>query len=279
MGDGRGIGADTVFGEREVRFFGGIAYFCMAQRRKVCVMLEKTKGVVLYTTAYNDKWSVVHIYTELFGRTAYAVSLSSSRKAARLRTFFSPFAVLEMEVEHKPGRELQRIRETQPLLVFQQLPYDEAKRSLVLFLSEFLARTIREPEANPGFFDLRLFGRGHGQFPPLLFDPVLQFSGILSQRGEISAGGLFRHDERYLYLFSAWAWLFPLSGGGPLFCLVDADELPESAFVQTLPYGAMADFGASNHLLPVASSGPGDVALVGGVAFVVRLIILVSRCC
>ncbi len=116
-------------------------------------MLEKTKGVVLYTTAYNDKLSVVHIYTELFGRTAYAVSLSSSRRSARLRTFFSPFSVLEMEVEHKPGRELQRIREVQPLLVFQHLPYDEAKRSLVLFLSEFLARTIREPEANLPFFD------------------------------------------------------------------------------------------------------------------------------
>ena len=250
-------------------------------------MLEKTKGVVLYTTAYNDKLSVVHVYTEMFGRTAYAVSLSSSRKSARLRTLFSPFSVLEMEVEHKPGRELQRIRETQPLLVFQHLPYDEAKRSLVLFLSEFLARTIREPEANPGFFDflvhsiqiLDYLEEGTANFHLCFFDPVLQFSGILSQRGEISAGGLFRHDERYLYLFSAWAWLFPLSGGGPLFCLVDADELPESAFVQTLPYGAMADFGASNHLFPVASSGPGNVALVGGVAFVVRLIILVSRCC
>ena len=68
----------------------------MALRREVCFMLEKTKGVVLYTTAYNDKLSVVHIYTEMFGRTAYAVSLSSSRKSARLRTLFSPFYVLEM---------------------------------------------------------------------------------------------------------------------------------------------------------------------------------------
>ena len=116
-------------------------------------MLEKTKGVVLYTTAYNDKLSVVHVYTEMFGRTAYAISLSASRKSARLRTLFFPFSVLVMVVEHKPGRELQRIREVQPFLVFQHLPYDEVKRSVALFLSEFLSRTIKDPEANLPFFD------------------------------------------------------------------------------------------------------------------------------
>lgn len=147
-------------------------------------MLEKTKGVVLYTAAYNDKLSVVHVYTEAFGRMAYAVSLSSSRKSARLRTFFSPFSVLEMVVEHKPGRELQRIREVQPFLMFQHLPYDEVKRSVALFLSEFLARTIREPEANVPFFDflvhsiqiLDYLGEGKANFH-LCF--LIQFSSFL----------------------------------------------------------------------------------------------------
>lgn len=116
-------------------------------------MLEKTKGVVLFTMAYSDKLSVVHIYTEAFGRMAYTVPLSKSRKSARHRTLFSPFSVLEMEVEHRAGREWQRIQEVRPFLVLQHVPYDDVKRSVALFLTEFLSRAIKEPEANPALFD------------------------------------------------------------------------------------------------------------------------------
>lgn len=39
-------------------------------------MLYKTRGIVLHTLAYNDKYSIIYMYTEAFGRSTYLVTRS-----------------------------------------------------------------------------------------------------------------------------------------------------------------------------------------------------------
>ena len=113
---------------------------------------EKTSGVVLYKIPYNDKMSIVHIYTEQFGRMSYMLTQSAGKKARLQRTLFSPFSILEMEVEHKPGREIQRIKEARPEIILQNLHYDPVKSAVTLFLTEILARLVHIPEPNPPFY-------------------------------------------------------------------------------------------------------------------------------
>ena len=39
-------------------------------------MLCKTRGIVLHSIPYNDKYSIIYMYTEAFGRASYLVARS-----------------------------------------------------------------------------------------------------------------------------------------------------------------------------------------------------------
>jgi DNA repair protein RecO (recombination protein O) len=50
-------------------------------------MLCKTRGIVLHAIPYNDKYSIIYMYTEAFGRTSYLVARSRGKKSA----VYAPF--------------------------------------------------------------------------------------------------------------------------------------------------------------------------------------------
>ena len=75
-------------------------------------MLCKTRGIVLHAIPYNDKYSIIYMYTEAFGSTSFLVARSRGKKSPVSRALFMPLSVLEMEVEHLNKRDLHRIRET-----------------------------------------------------------------------------------------------------------------------------------------------------------------------
>lgn len=116
-------------------------------------MLEKTLGIVLYTVAYNDKIHIAHLYTEKYGRTAYAIPQSQGRKSRLQRPLFFPFSILDIESDYKNQRDIQKIKEVRPGEILQRIHYDPIKNAIALFLSEILSRVIHEPEANPVFFN------------------------------------------------------------------------------------------------------------------------------
>ncbi|NDV68018.1 DNA repair protein RecO [Dysgonomonas sp. 25] len=107
-------------------------------------MLQKTRGVVLNTINYNDKYLLVRIYTEVAGQVTYMVPKTKSRSNKVPRSLFSPLAVLEMEVDHQPKRDIQRIREARSGLQLYAIPTHMGKTSLAFFLSEFLSRVLRD---------------------------------------------------------------------------------------------------------------------------------------
>lgn len=107
-------------------------------------MLHKTKGLVLNTINYNDKYILAHIFTEDFGRVTYMVTKTRSRNTKVPKSFFAPMSLLDMEVDHQPSREIQRIREVQSLLQLYSVSGDMKKTSMAFFLSEFLARVLKD---------------------------------------------------------------------------------------------------------------------------------------
>jgi len=116
-------------------------------------MLHKTKGIVLHNLPYSDKYRIVTIYTEQFGRMAYMVTNSRAQKSKLSHSLLQPLSALELEVEHLNNRDLQRIKEVKPGFVISQLHYHPVKNAIALFLSEFLYRVIQEKEANSALFD------------------------------------------------------------------------------------------------------------------------------
>ena len=116
-------------------------------------MLYKTRGIVLHSLPYNDKYIIINMYTEDFGRVSYMATNSHSKKSKVSRALIQPLSVIEMEVEHLNNRDLQRIKEVKTGLPVTQLHFHPVKNALSLFLSEVLYRIIQEKEPNRPLFD------------------------------------------------------------------------------------------------------------------------------
>ncbi len=116
-------------------------------------MLCKTRGIVLHAIPYNDKYSIIYMYTEAFGRASYLVARGRGKKSNVSKALFMPFSVLEMEVEHLNKRDLHRIKETKLCFPLTELFCNPVKNVLALFLSEILFRVVKDTEPDPRMFN------------------------------------------------------------------------------------------------------------------------------
>lgn len=116
-------------------------------------MLQKTRGIVLRNLKFGDTGMITTIYTELFGRMAFIVQGIHGRKSSVKGNLLKQLFLLEMEVDYKPGRELQRVKEIKNISPFGSIPFGIVKSSQALFLSELLEKVLREEESRPELFE------------------------------------------------------------------------------------------------------------------------------
>ena len=115
-------------------------------------MLHKVKGIVLNQVKYSDSSRIINCYTDKFGRQSYLVRGLGKKRAKNKSNYFQPFFMLEMEAYVKPKRELQSLKEYRIFFPLNSIPYNEVKRSLAFFLTEFLYKALKEEESNPVMF-------------------------------------------------------------------------------------------------------------------------------
>jgi len=80
------------------------------------------------------------------------VPKSKSKSTKVHKSLFTPLSILEMETEHKPTRDIQRIREVRTLYPLYSISGNMIKTSIALFLSEFLSRVLRETDEHQFIF-------------------------------------------------------------------------------------------------------------------------------
>lgn len=112
-------------------------------------MLHTTRGIVLRTIRYNDKAVIANIYTELFGLQGYLIHTGKNKKSALLQ----PLTCLEITVENKANKSLQRIKEARCYPQFTDIPYNTSKSSLAIFIAEVIYRSVKEEESNLPLFE------------------------------------------------------------------------------------------------------------------------------
>ncbi len=112
-------------------------------------MLFTTRGIVLRTIRYNDKAVIANIYTELFGLQGYLIHTGKNKKSALLQ----PLTCLEITVEHKTNKSLQRIKEATCSPQFSDIPYNTSKSSIAIFMAEVFYRSVKEEESNIPLFE------------------------------------------------------------------------------------------------------------------------------
>jgi len=147
---------------------------------------------------------ITTIYTEAFGRMAFIMQGIHGKKSAVKGNTLKQLFLLEMEVDYKPGRELQRVKEIKNLFPFGSIPFGIAKSSQALFLAELLNKVLREEESRPDLFEfifrsvqiLDLMEDGVSNFHLLFlmqlsrylgFEPTNNFS-VLNQFFDMIAG-------------------------------------------------------------------------------------------
>lgn len=111
-------------------------------------MHHKTQGIVLSVSRYNDKYSIVHLFTRDFGRVPYLLPRANGKRSKINPSIFFPFALLELETEHLPLREIQRLKEAERSFPFHDVCTNVNKAAVAMFLSEFLSRVVRDTNDN-----------------------------------------------------------------------------------------------------------------------------------
>jgi len=116
-------------------------------------MLIKTRGIVLNYIKYRESSIIAKVYTEQLGVQSYIINSVRKKGAGSRIALFQPFTLLDMVVytSHKGG--LTRISEYKCAYPFSSIPFDIRKSSIVLFLSEIVARTVKEEEENQPLFN------------------------------------------------------------------------------------------------------------------------------
>ncbi len=149
-------------------------------------MLEKTRGIFLHHINYSESSIIARIYTEKFGQQSYIVSGARGKKSSLKVNLFQPLFLLDLEVYHKPGRDLQRLKEARVNVPFEQVPYDISKSTQAIFLAEVMMRSLKEEEANPDLFNfifhaaclLDVKERGIANFHLLFLHKLTHFLGV-----------------------------------------------------------------------------------------------------
>ena len=112
-----------------------------------------TRGIIIHSTLYNDKYSIIHVYTELYGRVSYLTARQRKQKTRVSNAHFMPLTIVEMEVEHLKKREIQRIKEMHIYYPLVNIPAHPVKNAMALFLTEILYRILQTTESDPKLFD------------------------------------------------------------------------------------------------------------------------------
>jgi len=115
-------------------------------------MQVKTSGIVLHSIKHTDSATIITVYTRQFGRVSYMVHGANKKRAATRASILQPLSIVEMDVYHTPGKNIQRIKEMRMEQPLNGIPYNPVKNSLALFLSEVLYRTLRQTEPDDSLY-------------------------------------------------------------------------------------------------------------------------------
>lgn len=116
-------------------------------------MLQKTRGIALSYLRYRETSIIARVYTEEFGLQSYIVNGVRSAKSKNNRiALFQPLTLLDMVVYYKNDRDLHRLSEVKTLHPFQSIPFEVAKSTIGLFVTEMLNKVLKEEAGSPVLF-------------------------------------------------------------------------------------------------------------------------------
>ncbi len=117
-------------------------------------MLISTESISLNYVKYSETSIIVKCFTKSDGLKSYLIKgIRSSKKKSLNIGLFQPLTILEIDANHKNKGNLESIRSAKISNSYKTIHIDMFKNSIVLFLSEVLAKSIKEEEKNIELFE------------------------------------------------------------------------------------------------------------------------------
>ncbi len=116
-------------------------------------MKENITGIVLGTVKHSDRHNVTSIYTRERGRIAVLAPAGTSKKSKLTSSRLLPMSVIEAQANIMPTREINTLSAILPVKVWRTLYYEPIKSTIILFLTEFLTKLLRDAQPEPLLWD------------------------------------------------------------------------------------------------------------------------------
>lgn len=98
----------------------------------------KTLGIVLRCSKYSDNNYIVQILTKSFGKISFAVYSPQNKRAKVRASMLQPLSLLELEMDNKPSRTIQHIKDARMLNLSVMSP---EKVSMAMFVADVVWAT------------------------------------------------------------------------------------------------------------------------------------------
>lgn len=108
--------------------------------------------IALRTVKYNDKNSILSAFTAESGRVSVLISASGGKEARRRRALLMPLAIVDAEVDIRPGRDIHTLRDVRPLSSSLSVISSYIKSAIALFMADFLNSILRQESADERLF-------------------------------------------------------------------------------------------------------------------------------
>lgn len=105
----------------------------------------RTRAIVLHRTPYTDRYAIVHLYTQEYGRLGVLVP-EGRTKQRRYHLLLTPLSEVELTATLRPRRELALVGEVRLVAPRHAIQLNPSKRSQGLFIGELLYRVLSHPE-------------------------------------------------------------------------------------------------------------------------------------
>jgi DNA repair protein RecO (recombination protein O) len=166
-------------------------------------MIENTRGIVLRQTRYSESSLILKIYTEEFGLQTYMASGVRSAKSRGRGVMLQAPNILSLVVHNKEGRSMQRIREMQPHIIYTKIPFEIARSSTALFITEVLLKCLKDENKDLVMFEflinaLKVLDTSPGglaAFPTVFLLELSRFLGFRPQGESTNELPLFDLQE------------------------------------------------------------------------------------
>lgn len=115
-------------------------------------MIYSTRAIVLRTVKYGESSLIVDMYTEQKGHQTFIINSVRKPKASTHASVLQLLTLVEMVAYHQDRQKIHRIKEVRPEYIWQSIPFDMHKSSVITCLAEVCSKCITTADPHPELF-------------------------------------------------------------------------------------------------------------------------------